>query len=253
MDWNLILWAVVLLAPLLWFVRQVHEGLQELFYLLTGDTRAAVYLFQILLLPGVALHELSHYLTAKLLRVRVRRVSLQPKIQRGKVQLGAVVMDRPDFVRGLLIGLAPLIFGSAAIILIGQHVFDVGAVIEAAKANDFREITLAMQAAFRANDAWIWFYLIFAISNAMLPSESDREALWPMVFFIGFIVAAVALAGWGPALIASLTEPLERALSLLLVAFGSTLFVDAIFVVLIWLLKALISVLTGRRLDKKVR
>jgi hypothetical protein len=253
MDWNLVFWTLVLLLPLLWFVRQVHEGLQALFFLLTGHNTAAIYLFQILLLPGVILHEFSHYLVARLSGVRVRKVSLQPQVRGAKIQMGAIVMDKPDFARGLLIGIAPLILGSTLIILIGQHVFDVGAVIDAATASDSRAMIAAVRSAFGVPDAWIWFYLIFAVSNAMLPSESDREALWPMVVFIGVILVLVAIAGWGPELMSRLAEPVETALSLLLVALSITLFVDVLFVAVIWLLRGLVSLLTGRALEKKAR
>jgi hypothetical protein len=253
MNWGLTFWTLVLLVSLWWLVRQVHERLQELFYLLAGDAAIAIYLFQILLLPGVVLHEFSHYLTARLLRVRVRRVSLRPKVEGGKIQMGAVVMDRPDFFRGVLIGLAPLIVGSVAVVLIGQHVFDVGSVIEAAKASDFRVMMEAVRAAFAVNDAWIWFYLIFAISTAMLPSESDRESVWPMAVFVTVITILVVLAGWGPALMSSLATPVEAALSLLVVGFGVTLFVDAVFAVVIWVIRGSISHFTGRRFEKRAQ
>lgn len=251
MNWELIFWTVALLVPLLWAVRQVHQGLQELFFLLTAHPTVAAYLFQILLLPGVFLHELSHLLVAKLLGVRVRKVSLQPKVQGKKIQMGAVTMDRPDFLRGLLIGLAPLVVGSAAVVLIGQHAFDVGAVIDAAGENDGASMLKAIRAAFGVNDAWIWLYLVFAISNAMLPSASDRESLWPMLVFIAVIVGVAGVAGWGPELISSLADPVETALSLLLVAFGITLFVDIIFLSAISLLRGSITLFTGRRLEKK--
>jgi hypothetical protein len=252
MDWELIFWTLALLVPLLWLVRQVHQGLQELFFLLTDHKAVAVYLFQILLFPGVVLHELSHYLVAKLLGVRVRRLSLQPVIRRNRIQMGAVVMDRPDFFRGLLIGLAPLVLGSATIVLVGHHIFDVGSVIETAKSSDLRGMIETTRAAFSVNDAWIWFYLIFAISNAMLPSESDRESLLPMMAFIVLILAIVALAGWGPALLSSVAEPMETSLGLLQIAFGVTLFVDAVFLFVIVLLRGSVSLLTGRRLEDGV-
>jgi hypothetical protein len=253
MDWGLIVWTVALLPPLLWLVRQVHQGLQELFFILSGDKATAVYLFQVLMLPGVVLHESSHYLTARLLRVRVRRFSLSPKIQGQKVQMGAVVMDKPEFVRGVLIGLAPLVVGSIAVVLVGQRLFDVRAVIDAAKASDLATIVRAIQEAFTVNDAWIWLYLIFAISNAMLPSESDRESLLPMIIFVAVIAGLVVLAGWGPQLLNSLATPIEAALGLLLVAFGATLFVDVIFVGIIWFLRGAASRITGRRLDRPAR
>jgi hypothetical protein len=250
MNWEPIVFTLLLFLPLLWLVRKVHEGLQETFLILTGHKAIAIYLFQILLLPGVILHELSHLLVARLLGVRIRKVSLQPQVQGEKIQMGAVVMDKPDFFRGLLIGLAPLILGSATVVLIGHYVFDVNTVIDAAKANDGHGLTRAVRAAFEAHDAWIWLYLIFAVSNAMLPSESDREAVWPMVAFFTIITGGVALAGWGPALLSSLSEPAETALSLLSVAFGITLCVDLIFAVVILLLRGSASLLTGRTLEK---
>jgi hypothetical protein len=250
MDWTLFFWTLLLLLPLLWMVRRVHQGLQELFFLLTDHNLVAVYLFQVLLLPGVLLHEASHYFMAQLVGVRVRKVSFRPEIQRDKIQMGAVVMDQPDFVRSLLIGLAPLVVGSIVIVLVGRNVFDVDRVIEAATNGNSGALINAIRDAFSVNDAWIWFYLIFAVSNAMLPSESDRSAMWPMLTFIGIIGMALFLAGWGPALISRLAEPVETALSMLVVAFGTTLFVDIVFLALLALLRTSVTSLTGRRLEK---
>ena len=251
MDSRILFGTVLLLGPLLWFVRRVHEGLQELAFLLTGHRLVTVYLYQILLLPGVALHEFSHYLAASLLGVRVHNVSLRPYVQGDKIQMGAVVTEKPDFVRGLFVGLAPLVLGSIVVVLIGQHVFDVGAVIQAARDGDSGGMIEAVWGAFGVHDAWIWLYLIFAISNAMLPSASDRESLWPMLVFVALIVGIIVLAGRGPDLVSRLAEPVEKALSLLLVAFGITLFVDAIFVGALTLLTGAVGLLTGRKLEKE--
>ena len=250
MDWRFALWTVLSLMPLLWLVRRAHVGLQELLFLLTGHHMVTIYLFQIILLPGVVLHEFSHYLSAKLLGVRVRKVSLGPNVRGNNLQMGAVVVDKPDFMRGLLIGMAPLVMGVIVIVLIGHRIFDVGAVIQAARASDGGAMLQAVRAAFEVRDAWIWFYLLFAISNTMLPSEADREYVAPTLILVSAVAGLVVLAGRGPELTANLAEPMETALSLLLVAFGITLFVDAIFVGVIELLKGLVSAVTGRRLER---
>ena len=251
MNLELVFLTLALLLPLLWFVRQVHAGLQELFFLLTEHKVLAVYLFQVLLLPGVLLHELSHYAAAMVLGVRVRKLSFQPQVRGDRIQMGAIVMDEPDFVRGLLIGFAPLLLGSLVVVLIGQRVFDVGHVVAAATASDLRGLVSAVRDVFRVNDAWIWLYVVFAVSNAMLPSESDRASLWPMLAFVGVIAAVSVLAGWGPALISSLSDPVETALGGLLIAFGITLFVDIVFFAVILALQLLVTLLTGRRLERQ--
>jgi hypothetical protein len=84
MNVELVFLTLALLLPLLWFVRQVHAGLQELFFLLTEHKVLAVYLFQVLLLPGVLLHELSHYVAAMILGVRVRKLSFQGRLSRAR-------------------------------------------------------------------------------------------------------------------------------------------------------------------------
>jgi hypothetical protein len=251
MNLDLVFLTLALLLPLLWFVRQVHAGLQELFYLLTEHKVLAVYLFQVLLLPGVVLHEMSHYVAALVLRVRVRKLSFQPQVRGDRIQMGAIVMDEPDFLRGLLIGFAPLFLGSLVVVLIGQHVFDVDQVVAAATANDLKSVVNAVRDVFRVNDAWIWLYVVFAVSNAMLPSESDRASLWPMLIFFGVVAAVAFLAGWGPALISGLSDPVEAALGILLIAFAITLFVDVLFFALIIALQLLITLLTGRRLERQ--
>jgi hypothetical protein len=165
--------------------------------------------------------------------------------------MGAVVLDKPEFVRGLLIGLAPLVLGSVAVAWIGHHFFDVGKVIAAAEASDAGGMVRAVVDAFVVNDAWIWLYLVFAISNAMLPSESDREAVWPMLAFVALVLAIAVLAGWGPAVVSRLAKPVETALGLLLLAFSITVFVDVVFLAIIWSLKTSTALLTRRRLGRE--
>ncbi len=244
-----LIWFVATLIPLLVLVRWVHRHLIELTFLLTDHKESTIYIYAILLLPGVALHELSHYVAARFLGVRVYEVSLRPTVRRNRsVRLGFVRMRRPDALRGLLIGLAPLVVGSLVVVLIGQQVFDLGVAVEAARSGEPAEIWAFIKAAFDVPDAWIWFYLIFAISNAMLPSPADREGLWAVVAFVGLALALAIGADWGPDLLAHLVEPTNSALTLLTAAFAVTLFVDAIFLAIFLALKWLVGHLFGRTL-----
>ena len=77
-------------------------------------------LFSLLFFPGVLLHELSHFLMARLLGVRTGRFSLLPSLMPdGKLRLGYVETDETDLLRDALIGTAPLITGGAAVAYLG--------------------------------------------------------------------------------------------------------------------------------------
>jgi len=92
-----LIWFIATLVPLLVLVRWVHQHLLELTFLLTAHKESTIYIYAVLLLPGVALHELSHYIAAIFLGVRVYQVSLRPTVRRDRsVRLGFVRMRQPD-------------------------------------------------------------------------------------------------------------------------------------------------------------
>jgi len=247
---------VALTFSALWLaVRWIHRHLQGLALLLTGDPDIALYLYALLLFPGVLLHELSHLLMARLLGVRTRGFSLRPATTpQGAVQLGFVVVQRTDVVRSSLIGLAPLLSGIGVVLLIGQHVFAVERIAAALVTGDLGRALEGAVAAFQVPDAWLWLYLVFAVSNAMLPSASDRSDWGALaLLLVGggalfFLIqdtsgegASRLLRGWGPSL--------EAGLALLTMAFGTTLAVDLLFALIIGLLEQLIGGLRGRRVE----
>ena len=70
-------------------------------------------IFSIIFLPGVFLHESSHFVMAKILRVPTGDFSIFPQsLPDGRLQLGYVETARSDIVRNSLIGAAPLIIGT---------------------------------------------------------------------------------------------------------------------------------------------
>jgi len=85
-DWTTVLWLAIAAAALWALQRQMHRHIQGLvlLFLLTGDGNAAALAHFLLLLPGIVVHELSHWLAAKLLGVRVGAVSVKPERKRGR-------------------------------------------------------------------------------------------------------------------------------------------------------------------------
>ncbi len=242
-NWAILAWVVVA-ALLMWLVqRELHRHIQGLVLLLTGSDQAAALAHFVALLPGVVVHELSHWLAAKLLRVRVGPISIGPERKRGRqMRFGSVQIAHTDPVRESLIGLAPLVSGTALVLGLARLGF--GLVPSATPQPAQWPATLA--ACLRAPDAWLWVYLIFAVANAMLPSAPDRRAWRTVGLYLGLLVlAAYLLMGiprgpevwlaWG-----------LRLLSYLAYAFSLTAAIDLAVVVALLFLEWLAGRLTGR-------
>jgi hypothetical protein len=123
----------MLLSSFLWFLstllllmlvqRWVHQHLHGVAYLISGQPDMALMLYSLVLLPGVALHELSHALMATVLGVKTANLTLIPRRQPdGHVRLGSVQVERVDAVRSRVIGLASL--AAAWRLLIIRFAFD---------------------------------------------------------------------------------------------------------------------------------
>lgn len=249
MDWTPLFWLAAALALLLLAERWIHRHLQGFMLLLTGDREMAVVLYALPLLPGIVIHELSHALAALLLGVQVGRISIRPKRAGQRIQLGFVPVERTDAVRASLIGLAPLLTGSAAILLIGYQALDLGAVGAALAAGDWASLTGGMQAAMGATNFWLWVYLIFAIGNTMLPSRADRQSWPPVLLFLLLIGVLVGVTGLGQQVVESAAGALNAALRWLALMCTLAAAVDLPFVLTIALAEKLLGQIKGVRVE----
>lgn len=236
---------LLLFVPLAFLERWIHRHLHGVALLIAGHDQVALYLYGLLLFPGVALHEFSHWLTAKLVGVRVGKLRLLPVRGRdGRVQLGSLQVQQVDVIRASLIGAAPLVSGSLVVLAIGYWVFEIGAL----PFGDWAMMTAAVISALQTPDMWLWLYLLFAVANAMLPSPADRQA-WPPVIICLLVTAALVYVAGGQTLAGDVAPVLTTALRWLTVAFAITLIVDVPFVALIALAEWGIGALRGQRVE----
>jgi hypothetical protein len=255
-DWWSVVAVLATFIPLVLLERWIHQHIHGVALLATRHDDAAVLLYALPLLPGVLLHEFSHWLAARLLGVKTAGMSLLPQRQRdGHVRLGSVTIYQTDVVRASLIGVAPLISGSLVVLAMGQWVFGVGALGEALQSGHFEAIAPALAAALSAPDMWLWLYLLFAVANAMLPSESDRETWPPVILFLAVVVVAAYVLGFSSFLL-ELAPLVTSAVRWLAVAFALTIVADMPFVILIALAERMLSAASGhrvyyKRVDKK--
>jgi hypothetical protein len=229
--------------------RWVHRHLHGVAYLITGQADMALMLYSLPLLPGVALHELSHAVMAALLGVKTANLTLIPQRQPdGHVRLGSVQVERVDAVRSSLIGLAPLLTGSVAILLIIRFAFDVNTMGEAVQRGDLAALLTSLGGLLRAPDAWLWLYLLFAIANAMMPSPSDRETWLPVILFSLLLMSLAVTFGLSSA-IEGVGEVVDQIMRWLAAAFTVTLIVDVPFALIIFLIEATSGRALGRRVE----
>jgi hypothetical protein len=249
-----VIWPLLILFCALVFLTQwITKHIQGIGYLLSGDGQVALLVYFVLILPGVFVHELSHALVAWVLGVKVRKLSIgpRPKGRSNTVALGSVEIASTGPLRASLIGLAPLIAGSATILLISGQVFG----LRPFPVRSGTQLWQMVQTAYNAPDFWLWVYLVFAISNAMLPSSADRHAWGTALLFLTLVVAAVYFGGVldqlsaGRALSLTASVWMREAVAQLTLAFGVTVAVDLVVAAVLFVIEQTLALLGFGRLQ----
>lgn len=226
----------------------IEAHVQGLAYLITGHPAVALWIFFLVFLPGTLIHELSHWLAAKLLGVPTGRIVIWPQVKPGgTLWLGAVQIGRVDPVRSSLIGLAPLISGSLLVALIGLHL-QLGTLGSALASGQWELVWQALVRSVNLPDFWLWVYLLFAIANRMLPSPADREPWKPVIVFLVFLSVIIVGAGWTPRLSPEVRSTILDVVGFLLYAFTVTTAINILVVLFIALIENIAVVLRRERM-----
>jgi len=245
-PWLALAAAAVTLLILLWLTQWITRRLHFLGMRWLNDPDVVLWIYFALILPGVVLHELSHYLTAWLLRVPAHLPTLGPERSRSrrgsKVSLGSVRVAKADPLRYSLIGLAPLLTGATVIFLIGTRVLGV----DELTGHGLDGFRAGLGDLLRVPDVWLWLYLIFAVSNAMLPSESDMQPVRPVLIFLGIVAVVAVIAVGLPNVPPAIVTGVSAFAAYLASAFALTLAVDAVFMLVIGLLGLLTDAVKPR-------
>jgi hypothetical protein len=241
-----LLWLLATLFMLVFLQRILHREIQAVFLILTRKPGLTQAIFALIFFPGVFLHELSHFLMAKLLFVPTGKFSLFPQAQsNGRLRLGYVETASGGFIRDALIGVAPLIAGGLFMAYAGiyrLHLLPLWDFIRLADWNGFWSGLLAVPS---SPDFWLWFYLAFTISSTMMPSESDRHAWRPVGLLAGSLIGIAILAGAGPWMLENLAIPFNSFLRGLALIFGLSGIIHAVLIIPLFLVQQLLSRLTG--------
>lgn len=235
-------WLIIVLFPFLLAQRILHREIQLIFYNITKNQEIALGLFSLLFLPGILLHELSHYLFARLLGVQTGRLSIIPKrIPGGKLQMGFVEIVHTDWLRAGMIGAAPLLTGCLAVALITSYGLDLESFLRTLTDRNIQEIIRHIPYLLHAPDFWLWFYLAFVISSTMLPSETDRTAFLPLVWLFMILVGLIVLSGIGSLIIQTFSSLIQRTIEKVALVFTTCLLIHLLLLIPLRLLRFLIK------------
>lgn len=144
------------------FIRKLYIVL----YRATHDRDDAAQILGWIFVPGTFIHEVSHFLMALLLLVPAGQMDLMPEAEEKGIRLGKVAIGKTDFIRGSLIGLAPIFAGGGII---------------------FAAISFALT---RLNIWWVavfLIYIIFEITHTMFSSRRDLFAVVELIVFLAII------------------------------------------------------------------
>ncbi len=226
------IWFVLMLLPLVFLQRFLHREIQAVLILLTRNTQLTIGLFSFLFFPGVFLHELSHFLMAKVLRVRTGKISLIPRtLPDGRLQMGYVETVSSDIIRDSFIGLAPLIAGTLFLAYAGIYQLQIQTLWNVLQNGQIALFWMGLGLLPKAQDFFLWFYLTFAISSTMMPSESDRHAWLPLGLWVAALLALAIFSGAGAWMLENLAPLLDKFLFSVALLFG---FSNAVHIILLF-------------------
>lgn len=247
--WANLFWLIIIFFILLALNRWITAHVQGVGLLLSNSKTTAIWFYFFLFLPGILIHETSHYLMAVLLRVKVNNFSLWPKIQKkNELVLGSVQVQGAGPLRHSLVGAAPLLFGSLVVVLIGQLLqFD--ALGQTLTTGDLEGLLFIIQQSISTPDFWLWLYLLFAIANAMLPSPSDRIYWGPVILFFGLILLVAVGFDLIPVMPTVFQDYAFNFVTFMASALSIAAAVDLFFVLFIFLFELSLNLTTNRKVQ----
>jgi hypothetical protein len=118
-------------------------------------------------LPGTIIHELSHFFAAMILFLPVKDIQIFPKFEDNQIKLGHVLYVKKDFLRGILVGIAPFFGALLFFFILGFFKL-------------FPNGNLGLNI--------VLIYLIFTVSSLMFSSKQDLVDIGYLIPFILFLL-----------------------------------------------------------------
>jgi len=242
---------VAVILALLYVQRWIHRHLFGMGFLLSREKQSATLFYYLLLLPGVALHEFSHYMMAGVFGIRPKHFTFFPHAQEdGSLEMGFLELEQvKNPIYAAVIGIAPLISGMLVVVYISNNILNLPLFFASLQNADVTTVGDSVRRLVTLPDFPLWFYILFAVANAMMPGKEDRRGWWIIGAAVGVVVLFLTIIGLQQIAVNLLTGPIAKAVSALTAVFATVLAVDLFFAIIIWCVEAVLERATGHRVE----
>jgi len=238
----------LILVPIYLAERWIQSHLYGVGWLLTNDQESATILYYFFLFPGVFLHEFIQWLLGYAIAVTLKPVRAWPQAQEnGTLRYDFVQIEKANWLQSAILGAVPLIAGTTIVWFISNQILNLEELLSALGTGDITVIGPAIKHLGSTPDFYLWLYLMFTISNTMLPTPADRRG-WPLLFAsFGIGIVFLILIGLGDQIYDTFTGPVAHGIDLLITALGTVLVVEFTAILLIGFMEEVLEKLTKRK------
>jgi hypothetical protein len=188
------------------------------------------------------------WLTAGVVNVRADRAIQWPHPQ----EIAELRLDFIRLAKGTgqfklaVITLSPLVVGIGVVWLVASQVLNVSDILDTAGGGSLDDIAGALRHLIAVPDFWLWVYLLFTVSNTMMPDFRNLRGLRAALWILLAIASVAVLMGissevFGPLLVG----PVADALNLLSSAFAVIIGIDLLAVAVLGAAESVIERVTG--------
>lgn len=229
--------------------RWLHQHLFKVGWLLTQNYETTTILYYTFFLPGVVLHELIYWLVAGVLNVRAEHAIKWPEKQEvGELKLNFVQLARrTGRLPRAVISAAPLVAGLFIIWFIATNIFDVAAFMQIISSGELTDVAAGFNQLLSTPDFWLWFYIVFTISNTMFPTIPKDLQGWRAIaaaLAIAFLILFVL--GVGNSIFSAIAVPLTTSLNVLEGTLTLIIGINIVTVLVFGTIESVIERITGR-------
>ena len=230
------------------FERWLHQHIFKVGWLVTQNFQTTTILYYTFFLPGVFINQATTWLVAGMLDVHADRAISWPKKQEiGTLRLDFIKLSKKASPwKVAIIDIAPLFIGLVIVLFITNNIFDVTSALSTMSDGSLENVSAGIREVVGTTDFWVWAYLLFAISNTMMPNPDALKGWWWLAAAFAAISIPLYIIGVGDEIVGqAITGPITDILTILAIEFGIIIIFDFIGVLVLRSIEEAIERTTG--------